>query len=123
MDCYTEWEYVVAKDDFHIYFPEGDYDIVTLAEWYKIIPTNSEKIGYYGDNETLLKQHFEKFSKFEEVWTKSTNDFHSNSILYVHCMVIYNSENDLVGFAAQELIEGKPADKKILYFNKLRDNY
>ena len=49
------------------------------------------------------------------------NDMHSNHFLTVWCLAIYNSEHELVGFSAQEYIEGKPADKKILYFNELND--
>lgn len=121
MEAYTEWEYYIVKDEYFLYFPEGNYDIHSLVDWYKTIPTHPNKIAYYGDNIELLKRHFEKFSTFTEVHTKSTNDFHSNPVLYVWCMAIYNSERDLVGFAAQEFVEGKPADKKIKYFGELID--
>ena len=114
-----EWEYYIVKDEFLLYFPEGDYDIHLLVDWYKTIPTHPEKIAYYGDNTDLLKRHFEKFSTFTEVHTKVTNDFHSNLVLYVWCIAIYNLRGELVGFSAQEFIEGKPANKKICYFGEL----
>ena len=112
----SEWEYFIVKDEFQLYFPEGDYNINLLAEWYKIIPTRGEKIGYYGDNIDLLKRHFKKFSDFGDVKTKMNNDMHSNNFLTVWCLAIYNSEHELVGFSAQEYIEGKPAEKKIQYY-------
>lgn len=115
----SEWEYFIVKDEFQFYFPEGDYDINLLAEWYKIIPTRGEKIGYYGDNIDLLKRHFQKFSDFGDVKIKMTNDFHSNPILTVWCLAVYNMEQELVGFAAQEFVQGKPAAKKIVYFSEL----
>ena len=120
MWCASEWEYKVVKDEFFLYFPEGDYNIGTLLEWYKVVPTNPNTIAYYGDNVELLKRHFERFSQFDDVHTKNGNDFHSNPLLYVHCMAVYNSESELVGFAAQEYIEGKAADKKFLYLNELK---
>lgn len=121
MIAYSEWEYTIVKDEFQLYFPEGDYDINLLAEWYKVIPTKGEKIAYYGDNTKILKQHFENFLDFSGVKTKSNNDMHSNSFLTVWCLAIYNAQQELTGFAAQEFIEGKPAQKKILYFNELRE--
>ena len=121
MWCHSEWEYFVGKDVFQFYFPNGDYDIYTLAEWYRVIPTQPEKISYYGDNIPLLKQHFENFAMFDSVKTKVGNDLHSNTFLTVWCMAIYNTESELVGFAAQEYINGKAADKKILYFGELRE--
>lgn len=121
MEYYAEWDYVVVKDEFQIFFPEGNYDINSLAEWYRVIPTKSEKIAYYGDNIELLKEHFSKFTEFGGVKTKFNNDMHSNQFLTVWCLAIYNSECELVGFSAQEFIEGKPADKKIKYFGELSD--
>lgn len=117
----SEWEYYIVKDEFQIYFPEGEYTIDELAEWYRIIPTEGEKISYYGDNIDLLKRHFTNFVNFGGVKTKLSNDMHSNKFLVVLCMVIYNVEQEMVGFAAQEFIEGNPADKKIKYFGELID--
>lgn len=122
MEFYTDWDYYIATDEFQLYFPEGDYDITTLLEWYRTIPTHPKKISYYGDNEELLKRHFEKFVSFGDVHSKLTNDYHSNSILKIFCITIYNSEGDLVGFAAQEYINGFPANKKISYFRELNPN-
>ena len=122
MEAYSQWEYKVVKDEFSLYFPEGDYDINVLADWYKTIPTHPEVLTYYGDNEELLKQHFEKFSMFSEVRSKITNDLHSNSILYVWCLAIYNSQMELVGFAAQEIKDSCKGEKKILYFKELSSN-
>ena len=119
MEGYTEWEYYIAKANFHIFFPDGDYNIQTLVDWYKVIPTKAEKISYYGDNIELLKGHFEKFSMFDIVKTKISNDTHSNKFLNIWCTAIYNSDMELVAFAAQEFIEGKSADKKIKYFGEL----
>ena len=121
MLCHSNWEYFIAKDEFQINFPEGDYDIGVLVDWYRVIPTKSENFSYYGDNIEILKDHFSKFTEFGDVKTKMNNDMHSNHFLTVWCLVIYNSEHELVGFSAQEYIEGKPADKKILYFNELND--
>lgn len=116
-----EWEYFIVKDEFQIYLPEGGYTIDNLVEWYRVIPTKSEKISYYGDNTELLKQHFTILTEFGDVKTKIGNDMHSNKFLTIWCMAIYNLELKLVGFAAQEFIEGKPADKKIKYFGELSD--
>ena len=118
----SQWEYFIAKEEFQLYFPEGDYDIDLLLEWYKVIPTKTESFAYYGDNTKILKDHFSKFTEFSDVKTKLNNDMHSNSFLTIWCMSIYNSEYELVGFSAQEFIEGKPADKKIKYFGDLNDN-
>lgn len=119
MEFYSEWEYVIVKDEFQIFFPEGDYDIKLLAEWYKIIPTKSEKISYYGDNIQMIKHHFTNFVKYGNTKTKLVNDMHSNEFLNVWCMAIYNSESELVGFAAQEYTDKGPAEKKFVYFNEL----
>ena len=121
MEAYSQWEYKVVKDEFVLYFPEGDYDIHTLADWYKTIPTLSEVLAYYGDNTKLLKEHFSKFVNFDEINTKWTNDFRSNPILYVWCLAIYNSQMELVGFAAQEIKDGFKGEKKILYFGELKE--
>ena len=120
MVSFSEWEYFIAKDKFQLYFPEGDYDIDLLIEWYKVIPTKLEKISYYGDNTKILKDHFSKFTDFGDVKTKKDNDTHANSFLTVWCMTIYNSEMELLGFSAQEFIQGKPAEKKIRYFKELK---
>lgn len=119
MKCYAEWEYYIAKDEFQIYFPEGDYDINSLIEWYRTIPTQPEKISYYGDNTQILKRHFENFVDFKGIKTKFNNDMYSNSFLTVWCLAIYNTEEELVGFAAQEYIEDKPQQRKISYFGNL----
>ena len=121
MESRSDWQFKVVKDEFFLYFPEGDYDIDTLVDWYRTIPTRPDTVAYYGDNINLLKQHFEKFAAFSEIRTKSTNDFHSNPVLYVWCMAIYNWEMELVGFAAQELINDESANKKIRYFGELRE--
>lgn len=118
MQKYSEWQYTIVKDEFSLYFPEGDYDIKTLADWYRIVPTKGEEIAYYNDNIELVKQHFEKFSTSNDVNTKVMNDLHSNSILYVRCMAIYDKEGTMVGFAAQQYLNGSPAFKKFLYFNE-----
>lgn len=112
----NNWDYVIAQDSFQIYFPEGDYDINLLLEWYNVIPTKPEKISYYGDNIELVKQHFQKFTdNMGEVRTKLTNDYHSNNILKVYCLVLLNTRGEVVGFAAQEFCKGFAANKKILY--------
>lgn len=121
MWCGADWDFVIMKDEFQLFFPDGDYDIYTLAAWYKTIPTKPEKIAFYGDNENLLKRHFEEFREYSNIKSKITNDLHSNKILNVWCLAIYNSESELVGFAAQEYINGFAADKKILYFGELRE--
>ena len=121
MEGYTEWEYKVVKDEFFLYFPEGEYDIHTLAEWYKTIPTHPETIAYYGDRIDLLKQHFSKYINFKEINTKWINDFSSNPVLYVWCLAIYNSQMELVGFAAEENNNNLRGEKKILYFGELRE--
>ena len=121
MLAYSEYQYFIVKDEFQIYFPEGDYDIGLLAEWYKVIPTHPTDYKYYGDNVDLLKRHFEKFSDFSGVKTKMNNDMHSNSFLTVWCTAIYNAERELVGFAAQEYVHDKPEERKILYFNELKE--
>ena len=125
MEGYTEWEYYIAKDLFHLYFPEGEYNIYTLAEWYKVIPTKAEKIAYYGDRVDLLKQHFEQLVTCSDIKTKITNDIHSNAILNIWCLTIYNVEGELVGFAAQEVEEyltkgSIKGEKKIIFFNELK---
>lgn len=113
----SNWDYVIAQDSFQIYFPEGDYDINLLSEWYNVIPTNPEKISYYGANIELVKQHFQKFTdNMGEVRTKLTNDHHSNNILKVYCLVLLNAYGKVIGFAAQEFYKGFAANKKILYF-------
>ena len=120
MLVYTEYEYFIAKDEFQVYFPEGgNYNIEMLAEWYRVIPTHPTDCKYYGDNVDLLKRHFEKFSEFSGVKTKMNNDMHSNSFLTVWCLAIYNAEQELVGFAAQEWLDGKPGETKIEYYNEL----
>ena len=122
MIAYSEWEYYIAKDKIKIFFPEGDYDINVLAEWYKVIPTNPEKISYYGDNIELVKRHFEKFSAYSNnVYTRITNDTHSNKYLDVWCMAIYNAQQELVGFSAQEHKEIGLGNRKIVYFNELKE--
>lgn len=121
MEAYSEWEYKVVKDSFLLYFPEGEYDIHTLAEWYKTIPTHPEPIAYYGDRVDLLKQHFSKYINFNEINTKWTNDYSSNPVLYVWCLAIYNVEGELVGFAAEENDNRSKGEKKILYFGELRE--
>ena len=121
MLAYPEYQYFIVKDEFQIYFPEGDFDIGLLAEWYRVIPTHPTDYKFYGDNTDLLKRHFQKFSAFSEVKTKMNNDMHSNPFLTVWCMAIYNTEKELVGFAAQEFVEGKPAEKKIQYYIELDD--
>lgn len=121
MEFYSQWDYYIASDEFQVYFPEGDYTIADLVDWYKTIPTHPKKISYYGDNIELLKRHFEKFVSFSDVHSKLTNDHHSNSILKVFCLAIYNLEGDLLGFAAQEYRNGFPADKKISYFRELKN--
>lgn len=121
MEYYAEWDYVVVKDEFQVFFPEGDYDINSLAEWYKVIPTKSEKIAYYGDNIELLKRHFDNFVNYSNTKTKLVNDMHSNEFLNVWCMAIYDSECNLVAFAAQEYSAKGATEKKILYFNELRE--
>lgn len=121
MEGFSEWVYSIVKDEYFLYFPEGDYDINLLADWYKTIPTHSEKIAYYGDNTKILKEHFSKFVEFGDVKTKINNDMHANQFLTVWCLAIYNTECELVGFSAQEFIEGKPVDKKIKYFGELSD--
>ena len=121
MESFSEWDFKVVKDEFSLYFPEGEYDIHSLAEWYRTIPTHPENIAYYGDNINLLKQHFTKFANFEAINSKWTNDIHSNPILYVWCLAIYDSERNLVGFAAQEIKDGFKGEKKILYFDELRE--
>lgn len=121
MEYYSEWNYVVVKDEFQIFFPEGDYDINSLAEWYRVIPTKSEKIAYYGDNIELLKRHFDNFVNCSNTKTKLVNDTHSNEFLNVWCMAIYDSECSLVAFAAQEYSSKGATGKKILYFNELRE--
>ena len=118
MESRFQWEYRVVKDEFQIFFPEGDYDIDTLIDWYKIIPTKGKELAYYGDNVDLLKRHFEHFTAFE-IKTKCTNDFHSNKVLTIWCVAIYNWEMELVGFAAQEYMKDKPEAKKIRYFGEL----
>lgn len=121
MLAYSEYEYFIVKDEFQIYFPEGDYDIGLLAEWYKIIPTNPTDYKYYGDNIDLLKRHFEKFTNFSGVKSKMNNDMHSNNFLTIWCLTIYNAERELVGFAAQEYLQKGPGEKKILYFGELKE--
>ena len=125
MEGYTEWEYKITKDLFQLYFPEGEYDIYTLAEWYRTIPTHPDAIAYYGDRVDLLKRHFELFTNCDEIKTKAVNDFHSNPFINVWCMTIYNAEMELVGFAAQEVSEylakgGIKGEKKVIYFNELK---
>ena len=119
MIAYSDWEYFIVKDEFQLYFPEGDYDINLLTEWYQVIPTKAEKISYYGDNIKILKEHFEKFVNFGDIKTKMINDMHTNNFLTIWCLAIYNTEQELVGFAAQEFVQGKPAEKKIRYFDEL----
>lgn len=119
----SEWEYFIVKDEFQIYFPEGPYTIDRLVDWYKIIPTKPEKISYYGDNTELLKQHFTIFTEFGDVKTKIGNDMHSNHFLTIWCMAIYDLEEELVGFAAQEFLDDKPGEKKIRYFGELNEQY
>lgn len=121
MEGMSEWEYYIAKDEFTLPFPEGDYDINLLVEWYRVIPTKPQKISYYGDNTKILKDHFSRFTDFGDVKTKLNNDMHSNHFLTIWCMAIYNMERELVGFAAQEYIGDKPAEKKICYFDELRE--
>ena len=118
---HAQWEYSIVKDEFQISFPEGDYDINLLAEWYQVIPTKSENFSYYGDNTKILKEHFSKFTEFGDVKTKLNNDMHANHFLTIWCLAIYNAECELVGFSAQEFIEGKSANKKIKYFGELSD--
>lgn len=119
MNKSTNWDYVIAEDEFQVFFPEGDYNIDSILEWYKIIPTTPRIFSYYGGNIDLLKRHFELFSNFSDVRTKVTNDFHSNTILSIWCMTIYDKQGILVGFAAQEYLDGFAASKKILYLNDL----
>lgn len=121
MEAFSEWEYYIGKDEFQLYFPEGNYNIQTLADWYKVIPTQSEKIAFYGDNVDLLKRHFEKFTHSSNIKTKMNNDMESNSFLTVWCLTIYNAERELVGFAAQEYLQKGPGEKKILYFDELKE--
>ena len=122
MLVYTEYQYFIVKDEFQIYFPEGDYDITLLAEWYKVIPTHPTDCKYYGDNTELLKRHFERFCGTPDVKTKMNNDMQSNLFLTVWCIAIYNAEQELVGFAAQEYIHDKPEEKKVLYYNELNED-
>ena len=122
MICYSQWEYKIVKDEFQVYFPEDDFSVPLLKEWYEIIPTKGEVIAYYGDNTWKLKQHFERFCGTPDVKTKINNDMYSNKFLTIWCLAIYDSQNNLVGFAAQEIEEGKPTKKKIYYYNELNDN-
>ena len=120
MEYGSKWEFYIAKDEFQLYFPEGEYTIQKLAKWYNVIPTSPEKISYYGLNDKeLLKQHFSNFCNFGDIKTKLNNDRHSNNFLMIWCMAIYNMESEVVGFAAQEYSDKGPGEKKILYFNDL----
>ena len=119
MLSFSEYQYFIVKDEFQIYFPEGDYDINLLVDWYKTIPTHPTDYKYYGDNTDLLKRHFEKFMNFSGVKTKMNNDMNANSFLTVWCIAIYDAERELKGFAAQEFIGDKPGEKKIRYFGEL----
>lgn len=121
MQNYPEWKYTIVKDEFSLYFPEGDYNIESLMKWYKIIPTNGEKIAYYDNDIELLKQHFEKFLTSDDIHTRVINDLHSNPILYIRCMTIYDTQDNLMGFAAQENKDGFKSEKKILYFGELSE--
>ena len=122
MQKYPEWQYTIVKDEFSLYFPEGDYDIETLANWYRIVPTKGEEIAYYGNDVELVKRHFEKFSTSNDVHSKVINDVHSNPVLYIWCMAIYDKEGTMVGFAAQQYLNDSPAFKKFLYFNEFDTN-
>jgi len=119
MLVFSTYEYFIVKDEFQIFFPEGDYDINTLSEWYQINPTKPTDYKYYGDNQDLLKNHFTRFSGTPDVKTKMNNDMHSNPFLTIWCIAIYNADQELVGFAAQEYTNGKPAERKIKYYQEL----
>lgn len=121
MLTFSEYEYFIVKDEFQIYFPEKDFDINLLAEWYRVIPTHPTDYKYYGDNINLLKDHFTRFCGTPDVKTKMNNDMHSNSFLTVWCIAIYNAEQELVGFAAQEFFDNKPQEKKIRYYGELKE--
>jgi len=119
----TDWDYFIVKDNFQIFFPEGNYDVRLLAEWYRIIPTKAEKIAYYGDNTEMVKDHLHRFMVHGDVKTRMGNDMHSSPFLNVWCMAIYNYEMELVGFAAQEYSESNGAgEKQIVFFEELNSN-
>ena len=111
----AECEYYIAVDSFDINFPEGDYTIDDLKEWYEVIPTEPKVIGYYGDNIDLMVKHFQNFSG-SLVKTRMGNDMHSDKILHVQVLVIYTMNNHLQGFAVQEWVNGFGSEVKIEYY-------
>jgi len=114
----SEYDYYIAEDSFIIYFPDDDYTILDLWDWYSILPTKPQPINYYGDNIQLIKEHFQHFVDCNNIKTRKTNDLHAESYLTVNVFVIYDRQNEVQGFAAQEWLEGFAAEKKILYLNK-----
>ena len=111
----AEYDYYIAQDSFDLYFPEGDYDVELLYDWYNIIPTTPKIISYYGDNIELLKRQFEKFSSNGLVKTRKNNDLHAEEMLNIHVLCIYDKENNLQGFAAQQWENGAVSKIDIIY--------
>lgn len=111
----AEYDYYIAKDSFTIYFPEDNYDVNLLWDWYTIMPTEPQAVAYYGDNIELVKRHFEQFTNFDDIKTRMGNNLHAEPFLTVNVFVIYNYQGELQGFAAQEWMSGFGADRKFLY--------
>lgn len=111
----AQWEYAIVMDSFDINFPEGDYDIDLLEEWYSIIPTEPKLIGHYGDNTKIIEEHFQNFSR-GLVKTKMGNDMHSDKILHMQVLVLYDRDFGICGFAAQEWENGFGSEVKIKYY-------
>lgn len=112
------YNYYIVQDNFSILFPEQDYTVEELYEWYKVIPTNPKVIGYYGVDEQLIKRHFEKMLISDEVKTRKSNTLHAEDNLNVNVLVVYNRNGKCVGFAAQEWRGNWGKEKKAIYLNE-----
>ena len=107
----AEYNYIICKDNFDVYFPNETYTIDNILQEYKIKPTQP-KILTYGKDWDKVKEDFKEFYSENELKNHYSNNLHCEKYCSFQVLVLYNKQWNIRGFAARTI---NPNEKEILF--------